>query len=205
MASIMIHVCVAKKVSEYLKLPEKNLYLGTLAPDLSKELKKDRSISHFYEENKISLDKFINKYKYKLWDPYIMGYFIHLFTDKVWEEEFVLKFIKQHNVKLQQGGMSISSIDIVDKLIYEDVTNLTSVLIDEYNPKLSLFYDNLDLPKVIVDEIDTSKLYILINKMSTIIANSKQDKTLIFNWEDIIGFIDNTSLDIINYIKKYDL
>lgn len=205
MASIMIHICVAKKVNEYLKLPEKKLYLGTLAPDLSKELQDNRKVSHFYKENTIALNKFIDKYKYKLWDPYIMGYFIHLVTDKVWEEEFVPKFIKNDNIKLQQGGMSISSIDIINKLIYEDATNLASVLMDKYEPKLSLFYDEIELPKITVDEIDTSKLNILINKMSTIIANNKQEKTLIFNWEDVIEFIETTSIYIINYIKNHEL
>lgn len=205
MASIMIHICIAKKVNEYLKLPEKKLYLGTLAPDLSKELNNSRNLSHFYDGKTIQLDKFIDKYKYKLWDPYIMGYFIHLVTDKLWEEEFVPKFIKHDNIKLQQGGMSISSIDIINKLIYEDTTNLGSTLIDRYEPKLSLFYDDLEIPKIIVEEIDTSKLNLLINKMSTIIANNQQEKTLIFNWEDVIEFIESTSTYIIDYIKKHDL
>lgn len=205
MASIMIHICVAKKVNEYLKLPEKKLYLGTLAPDLSKELNDSRNLSHFYDGETIDIDKFIDKYKYKLWDPYIMGYFIHLVTDKIWEEDFVPKFIKQDNIKLQQGGMSIASSNIINRLIYEDATNLASVLIDKYEPKLSLFFDEIELPKITVDEIDTSKLEVLINKMSTIVANSKQRKPLIFNWEDIIEFIESMSVYIVDYIKKHDL
>lgn len=205
MASIMIHICVAKKVNEYLKMPEKMLFLGTLAPDLSKELKDSREKSHFYNESSIDLEKFVEKYRYKLWDPYVMGYFVHLLTDKIWEEEFVPKFVKKDDIKLQQGGMSLSSLEVINKLIYEDGTNLGITLIDKYEPKLSLFYDDLELPKVVVDEVDTSKLGILINKMSTILANAKKEKTLIFDWGDVICFIDEVSNYIINYIKKYDL
>lgn len=205
MASIMIHICVAKKVNEYLKMPEKMLFLGTLAPDLSKELKASREKSHFYNESSVDLEKFVEKYRYKLWDPYVMGYFVHLFTDKIWEEKFVPRFVKKDDIKLQQGGMSLSSLEVINKLIYEDCTNLGITLIDKYEPKLSLFYDDLELPKVVVDEVDTNKLDILINKMSTILANAKKEKTLIFDWDDVISFIDQTSIDIVNYIKKNDL
>ena len=201
----MIHICVAKKVNEYLKMPDKMLFLGTLAPDLSKELNDSRKKSHFYEQNSVNLEKFVDKYKYKLWDPYVMGYFVHLFTDKIWEETFVPKFVNNADIKLQHGGMSLSSLDVVSKLIYEDCTNLGTILIDKYEPKLSLFYDDLELPKVIVDEVDTNKLDILINKMSTIIANAKKEKAFIFDWSDVISFIDEVSNYIINYIKKYDL
>ena len=134
----MIHICVAKKVNEYLKMPDKMLFLGTLAPDLSKELNDSRKKSHFYEQNSVNLEKFVDKYKYKLWDPYVMGYFVHLFTDKIWEETFVPKFVNNADIKLQHGGMSLSSLDVVSKLIYEDCTNLGTILIDKYEPKLSL-------------------------------------------------------------------
>ena len=41
--------------------------------------------------------------------------------------------------------------------------------------------------------------------MSTIIANAKKEKAFIFDWSDVISFIDEVSNYIINYIKKYDL
>lgn len=205
MASIMIHICIAKKVNEYLKMPDKMLFLGTLAPDLSKELKDSREKSHFYEDNSINLEKFIKKYRYKLWDPYVMGYFVHLCADKLWEEKFVPKYVNNADIKLTQGGMSLSSSEVINKLIYEDCTNLGITLIDKYEPKLSLFYDDLELPKIVVDEIDTDKLGVLINKMSIIISNAQKEKTLIFDWKDIISFIDCASIEIVDYIKKYDL
>lgn len=206
MASIMVHICVAKKINEYLKMPEKMLFLGAIAPDLSKEIDNSIIKSHFYDNSSnIQIDKFIDKYKYKMWYPYVMGYFIHLYADKLWDEKFIPSFIEKGDIKLKQGGMSLSSIEVVNKLIYEDCTNLAVTLIDKYEPKLSLFYDEVKFPEVIVDEIDTNKLDVLINKVSIMIANAKEEKPFIFDWDEVIKFIDDASIYIIDYIKKFDL
>ena len=118
MASVMIHLAIAKKVNKQLKMQDNLLYLGTIAPDLSKELNERKDKSHFFSDTKhIDIDKFVNKYKYKMWYPYVMGYFIHLYTDKLWEEEFLPKFVNQSNVKLKDGGMSIPDHNILEKLI----------------------------------------------------------------------------------------
>ena len=38
MASAVIHLCVAKKVNEKLKMNERELLLGSIAPDISKQV-----------------------------------------------------------------------------------------------------------------------------------------------------------------------
>ena len=205
MASVMIHLAIAKKVNKQLKMQDNLLYLGTIAPDLSKELNERKDKSHFFSDTKhIDIDKFVNKYKYKMWYPYVMGYFIHLYTDKLWEEEFLPKFVNQSNVKLKDGGMSIPDHNILEKLIYDDCTNLTLTLIDKYNIKLSLFFNEVILPKVEVDEVDTKKLNILVNKMSTILSDDKKKDTLIFDWKEVIKFINYASREITKYLKSLD-
>ena len=77
MASAIIHIAVAKKLNEQLKMNEKALFLGTIAPDISKHIGQDRKISHFLDENRIpNLNLFLKKYNNSLNIPFIMGYYI---------------------------------------------------------------------------------------------------------------------------------
>ena len=47
MASAIIHLCIAKKVNEKLKMNEKELFLGSIAPDISKQIGESKVKSHF--------------------------------------------------------------------------------------------------------------------------------------------------------------
>ena len=38
MASSIIHICVAKEVNKYLKRNEKEILIGSIAPDISKQI-----------------------------------------------------------------------------------------------------------------------------------------------------------------------
>ena len=49
MASAVIHLCVAKEVNKFLKMDEKELLLGSIAPDISKQIGQTKEISHFLD------------------------------------------------------------------------------------------------------------------------------------------------------------
>ena len=51
MASAIIHICVAKKIGERLNKSSKDYYLGTIAPDISKEIGETKYKSHFLENS----------------------------------------------------------------------------------------------------------------------------------------------------------
>ena len=67
MASAIIHMCVAKKVNEVLKMDENMIFLGSIAPDISKIVGESKVASHFLDgmdEDCIpNCEKFVNKYK----------------------------------------------------------------------------------------------------------------------------------------------
>ena len=52
MASAVIHLCVAKEVNKYLKMDENMLLLGSIAPDLAKQINQTKEISHFLDHTK---------------------------------------------------------------------------------------------------------------------------------------------------------
>lgn len=80
-----IHLAVAKKVNDTLKLDLDSIMLGSILPDLI--INTNHTTSH-YQNGKLGIDGtanpdiFIKKNKNKLSNPIMIGYLIHLLTDK---------------------------------------------------------------------------------------------------------------------------
>lgn len=199
MASAIIHIAVAKKLNEQLKMNEKELFLGTIAPDISKHIGQDRKISHFLDENRIpNLNLFLKKYNNSLNIPFIMGYYIHLFTDYLWFKYFFNEITNLNtSITLLNGDTLKCSKEEINKLIYNDYTNLNILLIEEYNLDLSLFYEEIEIPKIKFTEIPLDKLQIIVDQMGIIIENSKKSFTYSFNLDNVKQFI-NTCTDLIS-------
>ena len=199
MASAIIHIAVAKKLNEQLKMNEKELFLGTIAPDISKHIGQDRKISHFLDENRIpNLNLFLKKYNNSLNIPFIMGYYIHLFTDYLWFKYFFNEITNLNtSITLLNGDTIKCSKEEINKLIYNDYTNLNILLIEEYNLDLSLFYEEIEIPKIKFTEIPLDKLQIIVDQMGVIIENSKKSFTYSFNLDNVKQFI-NTCTDLIS-------
>ena len=199
MASAIIHIAVAKKLNEQLKMNEKELFLGTIAPDISKHIGQDRKVSHFLDENRIpNLNLFLKKYNNSLNIPFIMGYYIHLFTDYLWFKYFFNEITNlKTSITLLNGDTLKCSKEEINKLIYNDYTNLNILLIEEYNLDLSLFYEEIEIPKIKFTEIPLDKLQIIVDQMGVIIENSKKSFTYSFNLDNVKQFI-NTCTDLIS-------
>jgi len=200
MASSVIHMCVAKKINGKLKYDENMLLLGTIAPDISKHLNETKTRSHFLTDGiNIDIEKFLDKYKDQLDNSFIMGYFIHLYTDLLWDKYFVSEIVENDTIKLLNGETVEKTPEIYKKLIYNDYTNLNIKLLDEYNLDLSLFYQDIIVPDIYMDEIPINKLSIIVEQTGIIIKNTKENKAYTFELENIKPFI-NTSANLI-YLK----
>ena len=206
MASAVIHLCVAKEINKYLKMDENYLLLGSIAPDISKQIGETKEISHFLdhsnEDDIPNIDRFLSKYRSELNNPFEMGYFIHLLTDKYWFRDYVYKFIERYTQDRVKKKVTYTALK---DLIYNDYTNLNITLIDNHNLNLDLFYNEIELPKSKIIEIPVDKLNILIEKMGIIIEDSKEEKTFVFDSKDIEEFISNTVKYIIKDIQMLDI
>ena len=206
MASAVIHLCVAKEINKYLKMDENYLLLGSIAPDISKQIGETKEISHFLdhsnEDDIPNIDRFLSKYRSELNNPFEMGYFIHLLTDKYWFRDYVYKFIERYTKDRVKKNVTYTALK---DLIYNDYTNLNITLIDNHNLNLDLFYNEIELPKSKIIEIPVDKLNILIEKMGIIIEDSKEEKTFVFDNKDIEEFISNTVKYIIKDIQMLDI
>ena len=195
MASSVIHMCVAKKINETLKIKDENmLLLGSIAPDISKHLGESKTRSHFFDDNKnVDINRFLEKYENKLSHPFMLGYYIHLYTDYLWEKYFLSDIVQNSAIKLLNGETVPQNEETYKKLIYNDYTNLNIILLDEYQLDLSLFYNEAIVPDIEMDEIPVDRLYKLLDYAGVIIANTKKEKAYTFSLENIKPFIETSS------------
>jgi hypothetical protein len=208
MASAIIHLCVAKKINDILNVNEKLFMIGSIAPDLSKQIDQSKDKSHFltsHKEDVPDIQSFLHKYKNSLNNPFNLGYFVHLYTDKIWFDEFMRIINYDNSIKLLDGSTPLLSKEEIRRLIYNDYTNLNISLIDEYELDLAIFYEELEEFNTEIDEIPIDKLSTLIDKMGLIIMNSKEEKSYVFDISRIIEFIEYSTEKILRKIKEFDI
>lgn len=207
-ASDMIHIAIAKKVNEYLNMNENILFLGTIAPSLSELLKRRKSRSHFYKKSDTNipdLDKFLKKYQKDLKRPFEMGYYIHLYVDKLWEEVFSKDLIDLERITLLNGiKVKVKEKD-VKKILNKDFSNINEDIIKKYDIDLSLFDKSIRVPKIKIEEIPEKKVKLVIDNINKILSESQKARTVILDTKSIYKFIDTSSKEIIDNLKELGL
>lgn len=209
MASSMIHLVIAKKIKEKANIKmdnEKDYYLGSIAPDLSKQIGKNKIESHFLINTKNDVPNikiFTKRYPTFKYNSFNLGYFTHLYVDKIWFEEFIPTLTDFDSIKLLDGTVYSTNPEEITQMIYSDYTNLNIKLIENYDLDLSLFYEDFVVPKTNLKEIPVDKLDILINKMGILIENSKEVKAYSFDLYPIEEFINKAIDEIVEELKKY--
>ena len=89
------HLAIAKKVNEKLNLDLDQIMLGSVLPDIVEE--KNNQITHFQHVEKdleglANPDEFVKKYKNKLSNPVMIGFLIHILSDRFYNEYFFKQF-----------------------------------------------------------------------------------------------------------------
>lgn len=204
MASSVIHICVAKKINDTLKVNERQFYLGSIAPDISKFIGEAREKTHFItsaDSDVPEINLFLEKYRQYLDDPFVLGYFVHLYTDKIWFGEFMPNKFQDTKIRLLDGTLlEVTEKQWVD-LMYSDYTNVATQLFDYYQPDLSLFYEDFEKPNDIIEELQADKLPIFMEKAGEFIMASKEGKTYIFDIDNIIDFVEECNDEILNFLQ----
>ncbi len=198
MASSIIHIAVAKEVNKVIKKDYNQLILGSIAPDLSKLVGENKDRSHFLDSSETdipNIDKFLNKYKTKLGDTFVLGYFIHLYTDYLWFKYFIPEvFNKENSMITKLDGTKVKCSDnMLCQYIYNDYTNLNLKLLEEYHLDLDFMYNNLPKIKHIIDEIPMDQIKILTDTTIKIIENTKTHKDFIFDITNVKTFISSST------------
>ena len=197
-------MCVASELNKKIKVKDYNEFLlGSIAPDISKIIGWSRDLSHFIDKNVSNypnIDKFLNKYS--LDNDFLLGYFVHLYTDYLWLKYFIgnikynglITFLDGHKVEYDR--------EMFTNYLYHDYTNLNIRLLDEYDLDLSLFSNPVFSPNVLMDEIPIDRLQELLDASSVIIENSKVKKDYLFDIDRIKEFINYSAEVIFSEIKR---
>ena len=85
MPTYNVHMAIAKKVNDRINMDQDSILLGSIMPDICAE--KRHNVSHYQNglpgiEGLADADKFVKKHKKQLKNPIMMGYLIHLLTDR---------------------------------------------------------------------------------------------------------------------------
>lgn len=203
MASSMIHIVAANEINKILKRNNKHILIGSIAPDIAKHIGMTKVESHFQDSNNDlpNLDKFLNKYKDNLNDDFVLGYYIHLYTDYLWFKYFEPDFYKNGVIYKLDGSIEEIPKERKKDYFYNDYTNLNISLIDEYNLDLSIFYEEVPMFNNIIKEIPMNKIDIIINQAGIIIENTKESKAYVFDMEVINKFIKTSTDYILSNLK----
>ena len=207
MASSLIHIAVAKELNKDLKRDRSKMLIGTIAPDISKLIGETKIKSHFQDapDNIPNLDKFLNKYKQNLNDDFVLGYYIHLFTDYLWFKYFIPDIRNKDLITELDGKVLKLDQKTFCEYVYNDYTDLNMKIIDAYDLDLKIFYNEIPQIDNIIEEIPMDKLYIIVNKAGEIIENSKQEKEFLFNLENVEQFVKFSTEIISENIKELNL
>lgn len=208
MASSLMHLAIAKKVLDYTYVRNtKDYFLGSIAPDISRQIGDSKEKSHFsinsINEDTPNLELFIKRYPNFKNTAFDLGYFTHLYADKVWNEEFLPKITTSHSIQLLDGTVQEMSEEEITRLLYSDYTSLTSQIIDAYELDLSLFYEEFQKPTTDMIEVPVDQLDLLLNKMGIIIQNAQGEKSYTIDFQEVKDYIDDTSKRIIEELKKH--
>ncbi len=205
MASAIIHLAVAKVLEDNLHIEnKKDYYLGSIAPDISKQIGQSKQKSHFLYNTKANVPNikmFTDKYKEFKNNSFELGYYIHLVTDKLWFDEFFETIVCGQSLRLLDGTIIQTTQQEIQNILYSDYSNLNIQIIDEYQMDLSLFYEDFKIPKTKITEIPIEKLNILIDKMGIIIENSKNNKNYVCEISEIKNFIEQTKIYILEKLE----
>ncbi len=210
MASSVIHMAVASKINKVIKKDTHKLLIGSIAPDISKHLGETKVKSHFLDSEDTdipNIDNFLKKYKDKLDDDFVIGYYIHLYTDYLWFKYFMSEIYNEENNMITKldGSIVKCNGNMLSIYIYNDYTNMNMKLLDEYNMDLSIFYEEIPYLENIIDEIPMNEIKTIVDKTSIIIKNSKEQKDFVFNIENIKKFIERSTELILAQLKELNI
>ena len=197
-------MAVAKKINDVLKRDYDKVLYGSIAPDISQCLGEPRKYSHFLNDDGLpDMNRFLEKYGNKLDDDFVLGYFIHLYTDYFWFNYFITELVS-HNVITKLNGDSVKlNGNMLRQYIYNDYTNLNVLLINKYSLDFEFLYsDEVRNTDMLIDEIPSDKMNVLFDKAVSIVQNSKVRKSFVFDIDNIDRFISMSVNLMLNEIES---
>ncbi|MDD2627461.1 MAG: zinc dependent phospholipase C family protein [Clostridia bacterium] len=217
MGSLVMHLCIGKKIASKIKQAQKKEFLiGNLAPDLSKITNLSKNISHYLKKETRNgvemevpdLERFVSEYKDRLGEPFIQGYLCHLISDDLWFREY----IPNHVVSITEDKKHILLRDIDDYIPYEefrrrmykDYAKTNEYLYELYKINLKQF-DDMKIKNPKMKEFEYEEIHQLIEQISFYLEfeNNRKTEILLDDLEKTIEELDMLSREeCVTYIEE---
>ena len=205
MASTVIHLCVAKEIDDALSINSKDFHIGSIAPDIGKIVGIGKAPTHFGNNSDDAtpiMQRFLNKYKDKLDEDFTLGYFVHLYTDYLWDKYFVTDFVREDTITLHNGDVVELSDEVYKKFIYNDYTDMNVKLINFYDLDLRFLFNPPFGIETSIKEMPIDKITELFDKSIEILKESEKKKNYVFNILEVTKFIEFASPIIVEEILR---
>ena len=204
MASFLIHMAVAHEVNKYLNRDYDKILFGSVAPDISKLIGESKEKTHFQTTNNDipNMERFLSLYGKYLKDDFVMGYYIHLYTDYLWYSEFLKEKYNDEYIRLFNGNVIPYDDDLFLNYTYTDYTSINNKLVDTYKINLDFLYHNIPKIENIIKEMNIKKLDVLQKRIIEIYESTVVNDTLVFSFDEVKDFIKYVCDKIINNLKR---
>lgn len=218
MPTPMMHVAIAKKVNEKLNLEDDLLYIGCL---LTNWTNVEYHVSHFKDKEGIegltNPDTYVNKYEKLLDNPIVLGYLIHLLTDRFWNKYMV------NNVYLYNNDMEVVGVKTKKKkeltLNPESIHTLKAKTYNKYDNYLvskkmvsNINEKVLDLPAVEEIKITTMELDKKIDEYNQLLKEHKKriklpslNKYSLLNQKEFENNLERCASYVYSYLRRNDI
>lgn len=220
-----MHLAMGTLVLNELSITDENykqaFLLGCIAPDM--KVREKKKMGHFWDDEmykkfgrKPDLSLFLDKYKSHLDDPYVFGYYSHLYMDLVFMESYWAKhfsyydknmkpndvFDEVYYIKLDDGRVFLREEFFSSMYYYGDYDLIGPYIIDKYN----LNFPDKSFHNEMVEEISRTDLDGFYDKIKSDFENQKNAKTIecdlkIFDISEINELISCTACNV-SQLKK---
>ncbi len=206
MASTIVHFTIALRIKNKLRINNLNDYLlGSIAPDIGKLTNVPKEITHFTNNNPDyipDVDLFIKEYPNYKENDFLLGYFVHLFADKIWFGELLKEVVYDNKTHFLDGTITEFDHDKFYDYLYLDYDNLNKRVIKKYNINYDFLKKPFIKPNTNIREIDVNKLPLLIEKTIYFIEHDKSKQLYLVSEDMINEYIDHTIQKTINYLER---
>ena len=212
MPGFVLHLVAAQMLLNKVqnRIEEKYFLWGNLLPDATM----NKSISHFWKTDDYNtlirtpqLDVFFNKYRFKLHNSSILGYFYHLYIDWKFFKEYLpqrVSFLdlkgqettEKENVcwaRIKHTGEQITIKDFYsEKYYYGDYTRMNHYLVERY--QVSLDYD-VSVGEFEIDEIDCCNVCEISQQLNNYLRKSEEgiEALKVFEIHDLLQMLENAT------------
>lgn len=212
MPGYILHMTTAQILFNKYNLPvdRGTFEVGNLIPDSVS----DKTFSHFRHPSRQKklmvypdMDLFLNKYKHLLSDSSCLGYYFHLFIDRIYAKDYVPQIVSFHNA----NGLEVSNrADIThafikrtqelvpiktffsDEYYYGDFTKMNTYIINRFKLSTELLCNVVNPGIEEVNYKDIQKIQTHLQEYLDI-SDDTLNELKVFDIEDLLKFLEQTT------------